>query len=299
MNSISSSQASPPPSSATRRTDRLSHSAAAAATAKQVGFALLPWQRLVLDTALEHENGRLAYRTVTVSVPRQSGKTLLMLTVLLHRMLSAPDQRLVYAAQNRLSARSRLLDTWWPKISRSPLASKFKVTRGMGGESLRASNGSLLTLLSTDEAAGHGDVLDLVVLDECWSLDQRAEQATRPAMVTRRNAQTWMVSTAGNTKSVWWRQKIDAARQAAADGVTTGSAFFEWAAVPGDDINDPATWRRCMPGLGFLAEEATIAADIKSMSLAEARRAYLNLWPDEIGEGWQVIPQSVWEQAQV
>jgi phage terminase large subunit-like protein len=275
----------------------LSHAAAAAATAKQVGFNLLPWQRLVLDTALEHEGERLAYRTVAVSVPRQSGKTLLMLTVLLHRMLSAPDQRVVYAAQNRLSARSRLLDTWWPKISRSPLGQKFKITRGMGGESLRASNGSLLTLLSTDDSSGHGDVLDLVVLDECWALDARAEQATRPAMVTRRNAQTWMVSTAGNAKSVWWRQKIDAARQAAADGVTTGSAFFEWAADPGDDINDPATWRRCMPGLGFLAEEATIAADIKSMSLAEARRAYLNLWPDELGEGWQVIPQDIWEQA--
>jgi phage terminase large subunit-like protein len=252
---------------------------------------------VVLDAALEHEAGRLAYRTVIVSVPRQSGKTLLMLTVLLHRMLSAPDQRCVYAAQNRLSARSRLIDTWWPKISRSPLSAKFKITRGMGTEALRCSNGSHLTLLSTDDSSGHGDVLDAAVVDECWSLDQRVEQATRPAMVTRRNAQTWMVSTAGNAKSVWWRSKIDAARQVAADGVTSGSAFFEWAAEPGDDINDPEVWRRCMPGLGFLAEEATIAADIKSMSLAEARRAYLNLWPDELGEGWSVIPKDVWEQA--
>jgi phage terminase large subunit-like protein len=258
---------------------------------------LLPWQRLVLDGALEHENGRLAYRTVTVSVPRQSGKTLLMLTVLLHRMLSAPDQRCVYAAQNRLSARARLLDTWWPKISRSPLASKFKISRGMGGEALRSSNGSLLTLLSTDESAGHGDVLDLAILDECWALDQRAEQSTRPAMVTRKNAQSWQVSTAGNAKSVWWRSKIDGGRAAADAGVTVNSAFFEWAADPGDDMADPATWRRCMPGLGFIAEEATIAADAQVMTPGEFRRAYGNLWPDQLGDGWQVIPQSVWEQA--
>jgi len=299
MRSTSSSTQSPLPSSATSRTDRLTYAAAAAAVALQLGFDLLPWQRRVLDASLEHEDGRLAYRTVEVSVPRQSGKTVLMCTVILHRMLSAPEQKLVYAAQNRLAARARLLDTWWPKISRSPLGRQFKLSRGMGTEALRSANGSILTLLSNDEAAGHGDVLDLAVLDECWALDQRAEQATRPAMVTRRNAQTWMVSTAGNAKSVWWRSKVDAGRAAAEAGVTSGTAFFEWCADPGDDMSDPETWRRCMPGLGFLAEEATIAADIQAMSPAEARRAYGNLWPDQLGDGWTAFAQDAWEAAQL
>jgi phage terminase large subunit-like protein len=299
MSWISSSPASPPPSSATRRCARPSHGAAAAATAKQLGFDLLPWQRQVLDAALEHEDGRLAYRSVTVSVPRQSGKTLLMLTVLLHRMLSAPDQRLVYGAQNRLAARGRLLDTWWPKISKSPVASKFKVSRGMGGESLRASNGSILTLLSADESAGHGDVLDLAILDECWALDARAEASTRPAMSTRRNAQSWMVSTAGSGRSAWWRQKVEAGRAAAAEGLTSGAAFFEWSAAADADMADPRTWRGSMPALGFTVEEATIAADLQVMSPAEFRRAYGNLWPHELGDGWEVIPQDVWERAQL
>jgi hypothetical protein len=33
--------------------------------------------------------------------------------------------------------------------------------------------------LSADEGAGHGEVVDLAVLDECWRLDASAEQAVR------------------------------------------------------------------------------------------------------------------------
>ncbi len=44
---------------------------------------------------------------------------------------------------------------------------------------------------STEEAAGHGETLDLAVLDECWALDAAAEQSCRPAMATRDAAQLW------------------------------------------------------------------------------------------------------------
>jgi hypothetical protein len=39
------------------------------------------------------------------------------------------------------------------------------------------------------ECAAHGDVIDLGILDECWSLDETAEQAIRPAMLTKPAAQ--------------------------------------------------------------------------------------------------------------
>jgi phage terminase large subunit-like protein len=290
---------SPSPSSATGRTDRASHGVALVATARSLGVRLLPWQRLVVDVALEHVGGRLCYRDVAVSVPRQSGKTTLLLTLLVHRMLSADRQRLSYTAQTRLAARAKLLDTWWPQIAASPLRGRFSVTRGMGSESLRSANGSVLTILSTDEAAGHGDVLDLAILDEAWALDARAEQATRPAMATRPNAQLWLASTAGTDRSMWWRQKVDGGRATVDAGVTEGSAFFEWAAHPDADIGDPATWWSCMPALGHTVEEATIAADLRAMHPAEFRRAYGNQWPDEAAEGWAVISRDAWMAARL
>lgn len=254
----------------------------------------MPWQRAVLDVALEHEDGRLAYRDVVVTVPRQSGKSTLILAVMVWRMLAAPGQRVAYMAQTRLAARGKLFDTWWPMLRGSPLAGLFSLTRATGAESLRAANGSILSILSADEAAGHGETLDLGVLDECWALDAAAEQAVRPALATRRNGQLWALSTAGTERSVFWRQKVDAGRTAASTGLD-GLAFFEWSADPEADPGDPAVWRACMPALGLTIDEATVTADLAAMDPGEFKRAYLNLWPDEADAGWAVIPRDVWK----
>lgn len=265
-----------------------------ASVAGRLGVELLPWQRLVADVALEHTDGRLAYRDVVITVPRQSGKTTLIIAVMVWRMLAAPGQRIAYMAQTRLAARGKLFDAWWPLVHRSPVASLFSLTRATGAESLRAANGSILSILSADEAAGHGETLDLAVLDEAWALDAAAEQAVRPAMVTKRNAQLWVLSTAGTERSVFWRQKVDAGRTAASTGLD-GAAFFEWSAAPEADPGDPDVWCSCMPALGFTVDEATIHADLAAMPPAEFKRAYLNQWPDEADSGWAVIPRDVWK----
>jgi phage terminase large subunit-like protein len=268
-------------------------------TARALGWDAMPWQRLAGHTGLEHDAGRLVYKDVDVSCPRQQGKSSFVLSLCVQRMLAAPGQWVVYGAQSRLAARRRLLRVWWPRIRRSPLGGLFTLSRGTGMEELAAANGSLLTLLSIDEAAAHGDVVDLGVLDECWALDETAEQAVRPGMLTKPNAQLWRFSTAGTDKSAYWRGRVDAGRAAAELGVTEGSAFIEYAADPDADPTDPATWRATMPALGFTIAEETVGKDLASMSLSQFKRSHLNLWPDESDEGWAVIPRDVWQAARI
>src|SRR5262245_7346570 len=86
-----------------------------AAVAARLGTPLMPWQRLVADVGLELlEDGRPAYREVIVPVPRQSGKTSLILAVEVQRAVGwAPafgPQRLVYSAQTGADARKKLLE---------------------------------------------------------------------------------------------------------------------------------------------------------------------------------------------
>ena len=261
----------------------------------------MPWQELVAGVGLEHDEDQLVHKDVDVSCPRQQGKSSLILSLCVHRMLAAEAQWCVYGAQSRLAARRRLINVWWPRIQRSPLRDLFTLSKATGGETLTAANGSLLTLLSIDEAAAHGDVVDLGVLDECWSLDEQAEQAIRPAMLTKPNAQLWRFSTAGTAKSVYWRARVDAGRTATELGVSEGAAFLEWAADPDADPTDPATWWATMPALGFTITEATVAKDLASMSsLAQFRRSHLNLWPDEADdEGWGVISREAWQAARL
>lgn len=287
----------PPPRSATARTERDTFGGALAEVALALGLPLMPWQRFVCDVALEHVGGQLAYRDVGVSVPRQSGKTTSLLALVVWRMLAQPHQRIAYGAQTRLAARGKLLDDWWPRLARSPLAELFTVSRVNGSESLRTSNGSMLVLLSTDETTGHGSSFDLGVLDEVWSLDHRAEQGVRPAMATKLNAQLWLTSTAGTERSTYWNTKVASGRTAADAGITDGLCWFEWSAPVDADITDPATWRAFHPALGHTIDEKVIAADLAAMDIHQFRRAYGNVLSSDTLTGWQVIRRDDWEAA--
>ena len=113
-------------------------------------------------SALERSGRKPAYRDVLVSVPRQSGKSSLALSLIVWRLLSGPDHLVLYAAQNRVAARRKLLHTWWPRLARSPLADRFTLFRGFGNESLTADTGSRLELLSRDGVGrAWGDLLAL------------------------------------------------------------------------------------------------------------------------------------------
>lgn len=296
---MASSAVSPPPTFSSPATDRATYGPLVGETAVQLGFEFMPWQRHVASVALErNEDGRLAYREVAVSVPRQSGKSSALFALIVWRMLSAPGQKCIYGAQTRLSARTRLFDTWWPRLRRSPLGSMFSLSKATGAETLRCSNGSLLTLLSSEESAGHGDTLDLAVLDEAWALTAAAEQAVRPAMATRRNAQMWLTSTAGTERSVFWNTKCAAGRDFAQAGYTDGAAYFEWSMPPdAPDIGDPALWRSFHPALDRTIDEAAIAADFMSMEPEEFMRAYGNVPASDRISGWQVISRDDWTAA--
>jgi len=178
----------------------------------------------------------------------------------------------------------------------SPLRNKFRVKKSNGSEAIHWDNGSSHGITSSTEKAGHGETLDMGVIDEAFAQeDSRLEQGLRPTMITRPQPQLWVVSTAGTRKSAFLRAKVDAGRQRSTLGVTSGVAYFEWSAPGTADPEDPATWRTCMPALGHTMTEVAIQANRDGMELPEFRRAFLNQWPDDAPEEWLVIPRAAWE----
>ena len=248
---------------------------------------------------MEHDGGQLVHREVDVSIDRQAGKSTLFLVAIVHRMLWRRGQWLTYTSASRLAARRKLLRVWWPIIRASPVGHMFNATRGTGSETLECVNESTLILLSGDEASGHGDSIDASFLDEAWSLTEAAEQAVKPAMLTRPNAQLWVASTAGTDKSTYWRSKVDAGRTSAEVGVTDGPCFVEWAAPPRSTSptrppgrgscrrlggpssrrRSPPTWPRCRCRSG----NGPAATSGRMSSL----------------EGWRLIPRDVWEASRL
>lgn len=286
---------------ATPRTpSRQTYGGHVARIAEALGTPLMPWQRLVADVALEVDpaTGRLAYREVRLTVPRQSGKTTLLLPVMVQRALGfGGRQQIVYTAQTRNEARIKWEDEHVPVLERSVLSRQFRVRKTNGNEAVLWKTGSIQSLIATTEKSGHGKTLDLGLIDEAFSQpDDRLEQAMKPAMITRPEPQMWVVSTAGRPEaSPYLWGKVEDGRQLVAAGVTKGVAYFEWSAPEDASPSDPATWWGCMPALGHTVTEDAVAADYESMKEPEFRRAYLNQWHAPATSS--VIPPEVWAAA--
>jgi phage terminase large subunit-like protein len=284
----------------TPATGRPNLSAAVTAVAKLLGYDLMEWQHLVNGIATEQTpEGRFAYRQVVLEVMRQQGKTVDLLPMMLARALRRPGTQISYTAQTRFDARHRLLDTWWPMIEGSKLRRLIDVRRGSGSEAYLFRNGSMLGLVSGTQTSGHGDSLDLGVIDEAWAQeDDHLEQAMRPAMMTR-DAQLWVVSAAGTEKSAYFKAKVDDGRARAEMGVTENGCYIGYSFADDEDPGDPATWRRRMPALGITVSEETVRTDYELMELPEFRRAYGCQWPDVAKPGWDVIGEDAWGAATV
>jgi hypothetical protein len=247
-----------------------------------LGYDPMPWQRQVLDVALEvDDDGELVYREVVLVVPRQAGKTSILLGVQVHRALAfGRSQASFYTAQTRNHARSKFVDEHLPILESSEFGGLFTKRLALGSEAVLWHNGSMHGIGAPTKDAGHGGSLDLAQIDEAFALtDDRLEQGLKPTMITRRSPQTWIVSAAGDDDSVYLKAKLEVGRERARLGQATGSAYFEWSADDDMPADDPATWWACHPALGFTITEKAIASDFESMPLAEFERAYLARWP--------------------
>lgn len=261
----------------------------------------MPWQRLVADVAgeIDPTTGRLAYREIRLTVPRQSGKTTLGLAVMVDRALGFGDrQKIVSTAQSGKDARLKFTDDFLPVLKASSFWPHLHVRLTNGSEAVKFANGSMWNITAPTETAGHGQTIDLGFIDEAFSQqDARVEQALSPAMITRPQPQLWIVSTAGTPdRSTYLWGKVESGRAAVEADLDAGVAYFEWSAPDDADPGDPETWRSCMPAYGFgYVDEPAVRAEFLTKSTSEFRRAYLNQWVRTAHD--QVIPPESWDAA--
>lgn len=323
MASTSSSISCPPRFATRRRPERDTFGHELANIAEALGQPLMPWQRLVADVGCEIDpvSGLPAYREVRVTIPRQSGKTTLFLSWQINRCVSRRwrhPQRSAFTAQTGKDARDKWIDELFPLIRNSQLkslvassGSRLSINEGMGNESIRFKTGSIIRLLSSSASSGHSKTLHQAVMDEVWhDTDDRREQGLRPAMITVRDAQLLVCSTAGTEESTVLNRKVETGRQAVLDDTGFGVAYFEWSAPDGWNPDDwgsyfgfspalcPNPPCRCAPtgeGWRHTITLDALKAERASMEDAEFKRAYGNIptGTQDVPE-WQVFNRDDW-----
>jgi phage terminase large subunit-like protein len=292
-----------PPAYATLRDFRRpTYGGKVAKIAAALGTPLMPWQRYTVDTALEIDpgTGLLVYRKVGLKVPRQSGKTSIVLPVAAHRGMAWQRQRIMYAAQSGVKAREKWEDEHVEALLSSKLSPRLRVRRANGREAIiwKATR-SLHSIATNTEKDGHGKTLHLGMADEFFAqVDARIEAAWAPAMITVLSAQRWWLSAAGTSRSVPLNEETELGRALVASGEQTATCYLEWVAPDGADYTDPAVWLGCMPALcptpppcrcsprwRHTVFISTIAAELESANtpakLAEFLRAYLGWTRDD------------------
>lgn len=290
------------PRYATKRSpERASLGPAVGMVAALLGKPLMQWQQDAADVILEidPETGELAYDEWILTVPRQSGKSTFILAKSTHRASATkffgPRQHIVYTAQTRQKAKEKWLEDYVTDLEHSrTFKNKITVYRGGGSEHTRFANGSRFGIEANTEKAGHGGTLDEAYVDEAFAqVDNRLEQAFGPAMITRKNKQLGIISTAGwSDASPYLLAKVQMGRRLVEDDVRKGTCYIEYSAPDDADPADESVWYSCMPALhrpecepGCKAHTIKIAAirsefekAKRSGKLSDFCRAYLNQW---------------------
>lgn len=259
---------------------------------------MMPWQQLVADVGgeLDPDTGLPAYREVVFTVPRQSGKTTLLLAWQVQRALGwGSPQRIVYSAQSGADARKKLLEDQVPILEpRKRLLGIKSILRANGNEAVVWENASRLVLLASTADSGHGKTVDLAVKDELFAdYDDRRDQTLVPAMATRAAAQMVTASTMGTDDSVPWNRTVERGRMAVESGRRSGIAYFEWSAHPDDDPTDHDLWWTYMPALGHTITEEVVDHARLTLPAGEFRRAFQNL---SMKSEERVIPSVAWSE---
>lgn len=286
--SMLGSPVSAPPRYATRRSpELLTFGPQVAQVSARLGQPFMPHQALISDVANEivqdPETGLWVWRypTVIVTTPRQAGKTTTLQATNAHRCMTMPDHRVWYTAQTGLAAR----DVWyeWETALGTAMPGRWSFRRSAGQETARwKANRSFIRAFPPTPQSLHSKQGDTIELDEVWALELQAGdsliQATVPTQATRPHRQLWILSTAGDDSSVWWRSWVEKGRQAV-DDPDSGIAYFEWSASDDMDVTDPDTWPLFHPAYGHTQDQAAMQAALEQMGPVEFARAFGNRWP--------------------
>ena len=279
-----------------------------------LGQEPMPYQREIFDTAFEVDAfGQLWYREIVIILPRQSGKTTIVIPWGTHRALMWPErQHILYIAQTYAKALEKLTDEQHYRIKRSPIGRLLQPSRT--GTTLRATNGmhhmlfkngSKWSIDAATETAGHGSTLGLGMGDELFAQkDDRLEQAISPAMIAVADAQRLWISTAGYSQRkspfLWEKKEQGRARVellradlALLNDPRYRSLYIEYSAPMDADPDDPLTYWGCMPALGFTQSLANVISERENLKDGFFR-PYLNWWADELTVEWK-IPKAKWE----
>jgi phage terminase large subunit-like protein len=267
------------------------------------GLKLDEWQEWLLRHMLErypanHKDpnlaGQLRYRQVIVSIPRQSGKSLIgaMLGLWGVAMRDGQCLSLASSSEQAMIIYQRVLHTI---LNNATLKKRFKKTTERRG--IVSSDGlSRYDVRPAKESALQGIPLDTVLADELH-LWKKGMWTAVVLGTSARNGIVIGVTTAGDDSSETLIELYKQGHKAAAgDASLERFGFFVWQAPDGAEVMDPKSILASNPAVecGRIPLER-IMSDLAIIPEHEARRFRLNQFVSGVGASW--LPADLFHKA--
>lgn len=197
------------------------------------------WQEMILQDAMgERADRTWAAKRVGISVPRQNGKSQLLVARALAGALLFGELKIVISAHQQDTAREsfgKLMElieadaNGWLRERIRPNG----IMQALNREAVKFTSGATIQFKARSGAGSRGFSSDCLMLDEAQILSQRAWVSINSTMSAMPNPQIWLLGTPPTPEDDG--AVFGSIRAAAKAGKSNTTAWLEWAADPGAD----------------------------------------------------------------
>lgn len=182
----------------------------------------------------ERSDGTWAAKQVGLSVPRQNGKSQLIVARALAGALLFGETKIVISAHQQDTARETFSKFLEMRDASPALDERIdKVMNALNREYIRFFNGATIQFKARSVSGGRGFSADCLLLDEAQILGMPAWVSINSTMSARPNPQVWLLGTPPTPEDNG--EVFTSVRGSALSGKSRTLAWLEWAALPGDD----------------------------------------------------------------
>lgn len=263
----------------------------------RAGVVLDGWQELILESSMgERSDATWAAKRVGISVPRQNGKSQLLVSRALAGALLFGERKIVISAHQQDTAREsfgKLLEIIEADAN-GWLRSRIRpggIMQAINRESVKFTTGATIQFKARTQSGGRGFSSDCLMLDEAQRLDRRAWVSINSTMSAMPNPQVWLLGTPPTPEDKG--EVFGSVRQAAISGLSTASAWLEWAADPDADDFDPASeytrWS-ANPAWNVRINHEIVQGEFESYTAEEFAQDRLGIWGEALRTDGVISP---------
>ena len=263
------------------------------------GIAFDPWQQGAGAIALgKRADGKYAATVggVTLSIPRQVGKTFFVGAIIVALSNLFPGMTSVWTAHRTRTA-TMTFQSLQGLVSKPKVAGLVASVRTANGEQeIRFTNGSRIMFGAREQGFGRGfDEVDIEVFDEAQILTEKAMEDMVPATNQSRHPASALLFFMGTPpRPVDPGEVFTRKRQNALDGKSTDSAFIEFSADHDADPDDWGQVAKANPSFPYRTPREAILRMRENLPSDESfLREGLGVWQLSAAKG--VIPLDAWE----